>query len=520
VQGRWYTRSLRTKVLLVAALINVATVALVTWQSSSKLEKIYLEQLSIRGETLTRSVVSALEPAMLDNDSIKAMAVLGELRGVPELAYAVAFDPAAKAVAHTFSGAVPTGLAAMHPLQEGQSGAHAKEISVGALQVLDISWPLIQGAVGTLHVAMDLSAARAQVRSMAWHSFLLMLGVLALGFFVLWVFMGMLVSPLDQLAQAARRIVDEGDLSQDLDLNSNDEVGRLGRDFQNLVLKLREIPLQLELSVRLLAEVAEQMEMASMVHGEAVLRQATSLQQAQIAAEELRLMSRSAADRARDVLNSTEEVDQISLHGEAAVVRSLQSMQEIRGRAQQTGERISELHGRMIQVGAISGTIKDLADQSNVLALNASIEAVRSGEHGKGFALVAREIRRLADQSIKANEEAKELLDSMSEAMNETQHFSVAGAARLEGEMDQLRKSGQSVQALTSLVKSNAGSVRQIVQAVTQQDEGIGQIFSSVTEQSQLMDRTRDHLDASKVSLSQLKELSQALTSLVKQYRV
>jgi len=212
-------------------------------------------------------------------------------------------------------------------------------------------------------------------------------------------------------------------------------------------------------------------------------------------------------------------VDNVSARGEEAVARSIRGMQEIRSRAELTAAKISDLHSRMTQVGAITNTVKDLADQSNVLALNAAIEAVRSGEHGKGFALVAREIRRLADQSIKATEQVREILTKMSEAMTETMQSSAQGAQRMDGEMQEVRKSGESLRALTDMVRGNTGSVRQIALAVTQQDEGIGQIFTAVTQQAAMMDRTRDQLDAAKASLAQLKELSGSLVDLVGQYK-
>jgi methyl-accepting chemotaxis protein len=511
--------SLRLRVLLVAGLMNIATVALVCWLSAARLEKVYLHQLSIRGETLARSAASSLEPAMLGGDSLNAMAILNDLKSVPELAYAVALDQSGQPVAHTFAGSLPEGFARLHPLEPGQSGPQSVAVRVAGSDVLDTSAPLLQGAVGVLHIGMDLSAARSQVHSLLWHSLFLTLGALSLGILALWLVLGLLVSPVNRLAEATRLIVEKGDLSQDLSFQGSDEVGRLGRHFQELLLKLREIPRQLEGSAQMLAAVVEQMELSASEQGQAVLLQSTSLQETQITAEELRQTSRSAASRARDILGSAEEVDRISERGEEAVARSIRGMQEIRLQGEQTAAKISGLHGRMAEVGAITRTVKDLADQSNVLALNAAIEAVRSGEHGKGFALVAREIRRLADQSIKATDQVRDILNGVSDAMSETMQSSAHGAQRMEGEMQEVRKSGESLRALTFMVQQNAGSVRQIALAVTQQDEGIGQIFTAVNQQASMMDRTRSQLEDARQSLSQLKGLSQSLAALVEQYR-
>jgi methyl-accepting chemotaxis protein len=194
-------------------------------------------------------------------------------------------------------------------------------------------------------------------------------------------------------------------------------------------------------------------------------------------------------------------------------------MDEMKEQSSQTAERINALQRRMGQVRAIADTVKDLADQSNMLALNAAIEAVRSGEHGKGFALVAREIRRLADQSIQATDQVREILESVASELNEAVEVAGRGARRMEGEMAEVRKSGRSLSSLADLVRTTAGSVGQIATAVTQQDEGIGHIFGAVTRQSEMMERTQVQLGEVRASLDQLKALSASLTDMVGQYR-
>ncbi|HXC63585.1 MAG TPA: methyl-accepting chemotaxis protein, partial [bacterium] len=295
--------SLRNKILAVAIAMNLVTVALLTWQSSSRIQRVYLDQAALRGEA---------------------------------------------------------------------------------------------AASGSPSAGINLSEARTQVRALIWQGLLLTAVLVAAGSAALWFLLDLLVAPVNQLAEATRRIVEDGDLSRDLRFTQGDEIGRLGRNFQRMVDKLREIPARLEQSVTLLGQAVERLDAVTAAQGLTMADQARSLHETTVTAEEIKVTSRTAAAGARDVLATSATSDEISAEGEAAVKRSLASIQELSAQGGLTADRINALHGRMVQVMAIADTVKDLADQSNMLALNAAVEALRSGEHGRGFSLVAREIRRLA----------------------------------------------------------------------------------------------------------------------------
>jgi methyl-accepting chemotaxis protein len=164
-------------------------------------------------------------------------------------------------------------------------------------------------------------------------------------------------------------------------------------------------------------------------------------------------------------------------------------------------------------------TVKDLADQSNMLALNAAIEAVRSGEHGKGFAVVAREIRSLADQSIRATARVREILDDVSRAIAETANMVAHGQRRMESGMAQVRASGDTLRDLSQMVKHSSGAVRDIATSVAQQNHGIEQIFSAVRDLNSIMEDATRRLDSNDRAVSDLKEVSDRVSGIVDTYR-
>jgi methyl-accepting chemotaxis protein len=180
--------------------------------------------------------------------------------------------------------------------------------------------------------------------------------------------------------------------------------------------------------------------------------------------------------------------------------------------------RIKSLDERARQIANITTTVKDLADQSNMLALNAAIEAVRSGEHGKGFGVVAREIRSLADQSIKATNHVREILQDISEAISTTVSITEKGSEKVESSVAQVRAFGDNIRQLSGIVRDNASSVRQISAAVQQQNMGIGQIFQAVNDLTKMMDQTMTSLQTTDSAASTLLEVATKVSGFVDRY--
>jgi len=155
-----------------------------------------------------------------------------------------------------------------------------------------------------------------------------------------------------------------------------------------------------------------------------------------------------------------------------------------------------------------------------MIALNASIEAVRSGEHGKGFSVVAREIRSLADQSSNATERVKEILGLISSAIRSTVRISEAGAARIETGLVQVRASGDSLRELANVVQENASAVRQIAAAVDQQSAGVTQIFGALNELSRMVGESVSRVRSTAEAVSMVQQASDRVAEVVRSYHL
>ncbi|WP_157775413.1 methyl-accepting chemotaxis protein [Melittangium boletus] len=296
---------------------------------------------------------------------------------------------------------------------------------------------------------------------------------------------------------------------------STDEVGDLSIATASAFERLRTFSASLQESAMMLGGSAGRLNTTHQEQTESLSIQAAALQETQVTAQEIKQTSLVAAQKAEEVLRQAERADSIGRAGEAALEQSLTDMQGIQREVAQMAQSIRSLDEQAKQIANITTTVKSLADRSTMLALNAAIEAVRSGEHGKGFAVVAREIRSLADQSIKATHNVQNILQDLSSAIRATADRSESGSSRVLDSAKQLRAFGDNIRQLSSIVRDNVNSVRQISAAVTQQNQGIGQIFQAVNSLTEVMDQTMASLRTSDEAAEQMRHVASRVSSAV-----
>jgi methyl-accepting chemotaxis protein len=350
--------------------------------------------------------------------------------------------------------------------------------------------------------------------------------VLAAGFVALaaagsWVLARGFTRPLLALSEVVRRVVKEGDLTQKLEVEAgHDEVGELADAFAQMMRNLRETATSLQRGTRVLSDTVGELHRAAEVQERNVSRQAAALQETQVTAQEIKQTSLLAAEKAGTVLSVASRAEEVGRAGEGAIRDSLGGFEELNEQVAQMAQRIFQLNERTQQIGGITQTVKDLADQSNMLALNAAIEAVRSGEHGKGFGVVAREIRNLADQSINATERVRDILGDLGNAILSTARMTEQGHVRVTEGLEQVRLTGDHFKELATIIHDNAAAVRQIAGAVSQQNAGIAQIFSAVTDLSSMMGETQSGLKATTDAARLLQEVAGQMETVARAYRI
>ncbi|TQF11763.1 methyl-accepting chemotaxis protein [Myxococcus llanfairpwllgwyngyllgogerychwyrndrobwllllantysiliogogogochensis] len=329
-----------------------------------------------------------------------------------------------------------------------------------------------------------------------------------------------MTSPLRELTAAAARVVAEGDFRGTLEVHSRDEIGRLAASFAEMMVQLRSLLMALKGSAEQLESAAAQLTDSASIQNEAVSQQAVALHETQMAAQQLQESSRAAARRVETIQREAEKASGFGQAGEAAVSGSVGGLTHIRSHVEQIGRTITVLHQRTRLVGDITRTVKDLADQSNVLALNASIEAARSGDQGRAFSVVARQMRSLADQSAGATTRVQGILGDIGRAISEAVRISEGGAREVEGGLEQVQAAGESLRSLAGIIQSNGQTVRSISDAVRQQDAGIAELFAALSSMADVADQIVDRMAASEQAAIQLSAASGELSAIVGRYQL
>ncbi|WP_257454809.1 methyl-accepting chemotaxis protein [Archangium lipolyticum] len=326
--------------------------------------------------------------------------------------------------------------------------------------------------------------------------------------------------PITRLNQSVRHIVREGDLTQKLEAHGDDEVGELARSFVQMVDNLKETAQSLQRGTQVLTDTVAELTRAAEQQENNITRQAAALQETQVTAQEIKQTSLIASERATAVLQVATKAEELGQGGASALSESMTGFQGMQDQVNEMAAQIGRLNERAQRIGGITQTVKGLADRSNMLALNAAIEAVRSGEHGKGFAIVAKEIRTLANQSIHSTAEVGTLLEDITQSIIKTVELSEQGQQRMEQGLMKARSSGESIQALSTIVQDNMNAVRQIASAVSQQNAGIAQIFTAMTDLSTMMHDTMVGLQASQRVTQALRDVAEQMQKVARSYRV
>lgn len=300
---------------------------------------------------------------------------------------------------------------------------------------------------------------------------------------------------------------------------STDEAGDLANGMRSVLVKLREIPLTLQTSANRLSEAGASLSAATEQQRQSITQQAAAIQEAQVTSQEIKQTSEIAAQKAEAVLKVAARVEELGRAGERAIQQSLDGLASIHQFVEGMRDKLYRLGESARQIGGITSTVKGIADQSNMLALNASIEAVRSGENGKGFAVVAREIRGLADQSIQSTGRIRNILEEISVAITDAVDMGEQGSRQLENGMQMVKASGENFRELSSIVQESSAGARQISATVRQQNEGISQIFTAIRQLSIIMEDTVGRIDSTQQAARTLRAVSEEVAQLALVYK-
>ncbi len=304
-----------------------------------------------------------------------------------------------------------------------------------------------------------------------------------------------LIEPLNQTSSAISKLV-AGDLRVELpDVKEDDELGKLIKNFDKLLNNLRDDRHQIADAVSVLASSLGQIVMSTSASAEGASETAATVTETTIAAEEVRQTTMIATENSRFVADLAEETAKVSLEGRQATEDTVAQMTRMRSQMATIAESMSGLLEKSQAIVEITSTVDDLAQQSNLLAVNAAVEAARAGELGKGFSVVAQEVKALAALSKEATAEVRRILEDIQKATAAAAVSIEQGSGMVEAAVKQSSEAGNAIEALTRSVSEAASAASQIAAANQEQLVGIDQV---VTAMQGVQGAMRQHAEASR----------------------
>ncbi len=311
-----------------------------------------------------------------------------------------------------------------------------------------------------------------------------------------------------------------GYLNAQVQVRSKDELGELGTQVNTVSETLRTLIQQVRSSAGEVASAATEIAASSEEMAAGMERQQQQTGQVSAAVEEMAASVTEVAQKAAEASNKAGGAGQQAAEGGEVVARTVEGMRAISAQVNESAAAVGELGKRGEQIGEIISVINDIADQTNLLALNAAIEAARAGEHGRGFAVVADEVRKLAERTTKATEEVAESIRAIQTETTRAVDRMQSGQEQVDEGVKLAEGAGDALARIVSESKSLAGMIQSIAAAAEEQSAASTEVSRNVESINAVTNESTEGVRQVAQAAAQLSSKSEQLQELVGRFRL
>jgi methyl-accepting chemotaxis protein len=381
-------------------------------------------------------------------------------------------------------------------------------------------------------LSANSKATSAEVESVK--SFVLTLAIISvIAAIIIALYISRIISrPVVAIADAAQKIA-SGDLTVDeIKVKNKDEIGDLAKSFNQMAKNLRELIHQVASNAEQVAASAEELTASAEQTSKAAEQIATTMQdvaagvdkQVQSVEEtsqtvnEMSIGAQQIASNAQNVSSIAVETAEKATHGGKNIEVAIKQMNSINETVNGLAEVIKSLGERSKEIGQITNVITGIAEQTNLLALNAAIEAARAGEQGRGFAVVADEVRKLAEQSAQSAQQISRLISAIQEETNKAVQSMEAATKEVVAGIGVVNTAGESFNQIQNAVDEVTSHIQEISSAIQQMAAGTEQMVQSMQQIAKVAETsaagTQEASSVTEEQLAAMEEISSSAESL------
>ncbi len=349
-------------------------------------------------------------------------------------------------------------------------------------------------------------------------TYIIMIGIVVIAILIAFSITTSITKPLSYAIKMAEQIADKNLTIDISSVQRNDEVGNLLKSFYKMVSNLREQFQEIIEGVNVLTTSGSEIMASISQLASSSAEMATSVTETTTTVEEVKQTAEVSNHKAKEVSESAVKTVEISKDGTKAINNTIEGMNRVKQQMESIANMVVGLSEQSQEIGEITSTVNDIAEQSNLLAVNAAIESAKAGEQGKGFTVVAQEIKNLAERSKEATTQVGSILKDIQKSVSSAVMATEEGGKAVEEGLKLTNISGETIKTLSDSVDEATNVMIQISASSQQQLEGMDQMVSAMENIKESSVQAAASTQQSAESVNELQKLGDKLKELMNQY--